>query len=404
MSVALVIVSACDGTVTVDTEGDERDGAHSASGAPAFAGAPDSDGAYSGAGGAGEDGGVGGSGGSGHDQAGAPSPDGACDTGADCPGTANECSWPVCHDGSCATLNAPQGTFVHFGDAACFSAVCDGAGELVIVVDTNHQPPVTDDCALRACSATGEVVVTTAPLGSTCGVDGGKYCDADGSCVGCLSEVDCDDGEICSQGGCDEASISCSDGHINGDETDIDCGGSCGSCGVGKDCWEDSDCTSQACNYYAPQRCVADHCLDQHKDSDETDVDCGGTACAPCIGFAYCAVDADCTSGECHDSFGFCLPDHCTNQVMDAGEMAVDCGDTGCYGCALGSPCATNAGCLSQACDAISLTCIADHCEDHHHDADESDLDCGGATCAGCTVGKKCVSGSDCAPSLTCAA
>ncbi|MBN2331440.1 MAG: hypothetical protein JXC85_06500, partial [Candidatus Aenigmarchaeota archaeon] len=35
---------------------------------------------------------------------------------------------------------------------------------------------------------------------------------------------------------------NCSDGMLNGDETDVDCGGSCGGCGLGGSCLADADC------------------------------------------------------------------------------------------------------------------------------------------------------------------
>ncbi|MCU0692904.1 MAG: hypothetical protein MUF54_16010 [Polyangiaceae bacterium] len=35
---------------------------------------------------------------------------------------------------------------------------------------------------------------------------------------------------------------SCTDGRLDGDETDLDCGGSCAGCGEGETCEEDADC------------------------------------------------------------------------------------------------------------------------------------------------------------------
>ena len=37
---------------------------------------------------------------------------------------------------------------------------------------------------------------------------------------------------------------ACDDGLQNGDETDIDCGGSCNECDVGEGCVDNSDCSS----------------------------------------------------------------------------------------------------------------------------------------------------------------
>jgi len=41
--------------------------------------------------------------------------------------------------------------------------------------------------------------------------------------------------------------LNCSDSIMNGDETDIDCGGSCDSCNDGKNCLNNSDCVSGYC-------------------------------------------------------------------------------------------------------------------------------------------------------------
>src|SRR5579871_6566895 len=40
---------------------------------------------------------------------------------------------------------------------------------------------------------------------------------------------------------------SCFDGRIDGDETDVDCGGSCQRCSDGMRCYRADDCASAAC-------------------------------------------------------------------------------------------------------------------------------------------------------------
>jgi len=40
---------------------------------------------------------------------------------------------------------------------------------------------------------------------------------------------------------------TCADGELSGDESDVDCGGSCAPCGGGDTCFVDSDCSSGAC-------------------------------------------------------------------------------------------------------------------------------------------------------------
>jgi len=50
---------------------------------------------------------------------------------------------------------------------------------------------------------------------------------------------------VCSGGLCVPA--GCTDGNKNGNETDVDCGGSCAKCGNGKMCLIGGDCTSGKC-------------------------------------------------------------------------------------------------------------------------------------------------------------
>ena len=45
--------------------------------------------------------------------------------------------------------------------------------------------------------------------------------------------------------------------------------------------------------------CVAAHCTDLTLDGDETDVDCGGASCDRCVNELKCAVNTDCAGGYC---------------------------------------------------------------------------------------------------------
>ncbi len=74
--------------------------------------------------------------------------------------------------------------------------------------------------------------------------------------------------------------LTCSDGELNGDETDTDCGGSCGSCPDGSTCAIDDDCQSLVC---PGGICLPPTCSDGVKNGDETDTDCGGPDCDACV-------------------------------------------------------------------------------------------------------------------------
>lgn len=47
------------------------------------------------------------------------------------------------------------------------------------------------------------------------------------------------------------------------------------------------------------------HCVDHRRNSDETDIDCGGAECRGCFGGELCLDDTDCATGFCGD--GECL-------------------------------------------------------------------------------------------------
>jgi hypothetical protein len=92
---------------------------------------------------------------------------------------------------------------------------------------------------------------------------------------------------------------------------------------------------------------VVDHCSDRVLDGDETDLDCGGS-CHPCAATDACTVDADCDSSSC--VAGHCQPPSCSDGIRDGFELDVDCGD-GCHGCPANDACYFNVDCASGFCD-----------------------------------------------------
>jgi hypothetical protein len=78
-----------------------------------------------------------------------------------------------------------------------------------------------------------------------------------------------------------------------------------------------SPCDAGSCAS-APQ----DTCHDRVRDGDETDVDCGGS-CGLCAADQACTIDADCDSNACS---GTCSAPTCTDGVRDGLESSVDCG------------------------------------------------------------------------------
>ena len=201
---------------------------------------------------------------------------------------------------------------------------------------------------------------------------GGALCDAIGRTCGvgngCAVNADCTDG-ICdvTTGLC--ATNACTDGVKDGNETGVDCGGvMCDSlgdtCPIGGACTVDADCgTGNGCDT-TTKVCVANQCSDGMKDGNETGIDCGGATCdalgKTCGPGKGCATNSDCTSPEgCDVTTNQCDPTQCHDGVKDGSETAVDCGGATCD--ALGATCAVSVACVTNA-DCASGSCCGSTC------------------------------------------
>ena len=139
----------------------------------------------------------------------------------------------------------------------------------------------------------------------------------------------CPDGTVLTNGQC-VATVSCTDGVKNGDETDIDCGGSCDPCADGLSCHVNADCVSDSC--LSGVCAAAPTCSDGLKNGSETDVDCGGI-CPSCADGQSCLSDNDCANSHCIS--GVCAS--CAAGQTRCGTVCVDTsGDPGnCGGCGM---------------------------------------------------------------------
>jgi hypothetical protein len=130
--------------------------------------------------------------------------------------------------------------------------------------------------------------LTEEPIEGCTGEDGkcelGEPCNVNSDCISYYCNV--------TSNTCDVP--SCDDDVWNGDETDVDCGGSCEPCGLDKKCEINDDCKYKNC---ISNKCVVqDHCKDGIQNYDETDVDCGGD-CEECEEFQSCLTNNDCKTG-----------------------------------------------------------------------------------------------------------
>jgi hypothetical protein len=140
---------------------------------------------------------------------------------------------------------------------------------------------------------------------------------------------------------------TCSDSMHNGDETDVDCGGSCGAtCDKGETCSASIDCLS---NYCQGNVCLSPSCEDTVRNGGETDVDCGGSACDACSMGKACQQNSDCTTNFCNPLTNLCEVSSCTDGSKGGNETDMDCGGN-CKACKSGEKCNVNADCMSDLC------------------------------------------------------
>ena len=214
---------------------------------------------------------------------------------------------------------------------------------------------------------------------------GGSACDACDDGDTCEIAGDCSSG-VCTSGVCQPS--TCIDGVKNGTESDVDCGGACSDCLPGDSCNGANDCTSNVC---IGNVCQAPVCNDGVKNGSETGVDCGGPSCADCPAGQGCSGPSDCQSGVCTNNV--CQAPTCSDGVKNAAETGIDCGGPTCGDCPAGQGCSGPEDCQSQVC--TGNLCQAPSCSDGLQNGDESDLDCGGS-CSGCPIGGDCNLNSDC--------
>ncbi len=165
-------------------------------------------------------------------------------------------------------------------------------------------------------------------------VDCGGLCPPCDEGKHCVKNTDCK-GKNCFDGICKK--VSCSDGIQNQEETDVDCAGPCDKCEINRKCKKNSDCTTDYCENgickNKTEGCeITPTCTDQVRNGDETDVDCGGS-CKQCNNGKRCTLDSDCSSNYC--SQGICKAPSCSDGVKNQEEKGIDCGGP-CKACAPG--------------------------------------------------------------------
>jgi hypothetical protein len=210
----------------------------------------------------------------------------ACLTAETCPGQDTECQARTCEDNVCGIAFVENGTAVLnqvTGD--CGKNVCDGAGNIVPVVDDTDVGDDSNACTTDACSG-GVASHEPLPSETSCGVE--QLCNGNGQCVGCVVASDClgiDD--ECKQRTC----------------TDGICGVTFAKSGTGLADPVDGDCRTRVCD-------GSGNAIDA---ADDTDVRVDGNVCSRDICFngapanPASSAGEDCGGGKICSGTGACV-------------------------------------------------------------------------------------------------
>ncbi|MFM2153313.1 MAG: hypothetical protein RL199_1748, partial [Pseudomonadota bacterium] len=308
-------------------------------------------------------------------------------------------------------------------DVDC-GGVCASSGKTCAAQKLCIRP---QDCASGSCLG-GRCAAATCRDGLKNGDEKGVDCGSTacglckpGTLVADADATRCDSGVVAA-GRC--APANCFDGRVNGDETarvglKAECGGaSCRACPIDAACRTGRDCGSGICQGATARafgKCLQPYPNDKVKNGDETDVDCGGTSgkgCAlgqACLSGADCAAPAkagasvSCTANKCVDT------SLCSNNATDAGEADRNCGGICDAKCAETKLCLVDSDCASNVCAKASPTAARPTCQpaatitaDGRINANETGVDCGAKGeapvegVAKCFVGSGCDDDSDC--------
>jgi hypothetical protein len=222
----------------------------------------------------------------------------------------------------------------------------------------------------------------TDPVNASCGINcGNGICEPAGgeNCVTC--PYDCLSCDVCGNDVAEGTEV-CDGSDLRGEGCiSLGFNGGVLACDPGCAAYDTSNCTS---------------CFDVQQNSDETDIDCGGSFCLPCPGGAACFVNDDCDSGFCDG--GICqFGPSCGNNVAEGTED--------CDGFDLRGESCTSLGfeggnlICDGGCSFDTIECFS--CSDAVLNSDETDVDCGGLTCPACPDFAACLANSDC-ESLNC--
>ncbi len=198
-----------------------------------------------------------------------------------------------------------------------------GAGACKSAADC---PGKDTGCVHRACDQ-GMCAMANVAKDTACAEDGGKFCDGAGLCVECNHDPQCASDQYCSSVTHQCRNKDCTDGKIDGGETDLDCGGvKCDGCTNGKSCLVGADCKSGYCKGAGgsgsggagggpPTKGACGACTGDGDCAGLPGSYCNQGTCTPKKKLGVtCADKSQCASGYCTD--GVCCATACAGACL----------------------------------------------------------------------------------------
>lgn len=298
----------------------------------------------------------------------------------------------------------------------------------------DHDPCTKDTCSAGVCSHKNEAA------GMACGT--GLTCNDQGKCTGCSATTPCAPGTPCTpiacvMGACVPQPIAEAEPCMA-----MSMMGVCNATGVCVTCLDQGTPPAPGCmnmDYCSAGACASCTDTKMTPDGDETDVNCGGSHCPKCVDGKACKGMDDCSSGQC--VAGVCCDSACSNTT--SGTKCESCtlpgqvgtctkmpsGVDGSPSCGMGSACngagvcqatmgkgtigavcngdgnCANTHCKLGACRLraneycnTNVECDTDFCSPQHKCAMcANDIECAPAQCVGgnCKLPNTALCGSD---------
>ncbi len=234
---------------------------------------------------------------------------------------------------------------------------------------------------------------------------GTKKCEIGDTTPKCVPNVqpltlaeDCDNIDDDCNGMIDDGQFCCTnnnDNSQNGNETDINCGGSCAEkCSDGKKCKVGIDCESGNC---VGSICISPTCNDGFKNGFEADTDCGLVCPLKCKVGDGCGTNSDCVTDLCNLATKICtqkeLGESCGKAAECASSYCIDgvCCNDPCNGSCQACTSALKGGGSNGFCGAVSDNTDPDNdCATNLPSTCKSTGVCIGGSCANYPAGTTC--------------